>query len=49
MYATVKAMKLKFGERELIQLTETEPPYLGEINMDKLNSAMNEANSEIDA
>ena len=49
MYATVEAMKLKFGERELIQLTETEPPYLGEINMDKLNSAMNEANSEIDA
>ena len=49
MYATVDAMKRKFGERELIQLTETEPPYLGEINMDKLNSAMNEANSEIDA
>ena len=49
MYATAVAMQRKFGERELIQLTETEPPYLGEINMDKLNSAMNEANSEIDA
>lgn len=49
MYATVEAMKRKFGESELIQLTETEPPYLDAINMDKLNAAMNEANSEIDA
>jgi phage gp36-like protein len=49
MYATVEAMKRKFGESELIQLTETEPPYLDVINMDKLNAAMNEANSEIDA
>ena len=49
MYATVDAMKRKFGESELIQLTETEPPYLDTINMDKLNAAMQEANSEIDA
>lgn len=49
MYATVKAMKLKFGETILIQLTDTERPYQGVINMEKLNSAMNEANSEIDA
>ncbi len=49
MYATVEAMKRKFGESELIQLTETEPPYLDAINMDKLNAAMQEANSEIDA
>ena len=49
MYATVDAMKRKFGERELIQLTETEPPYLDTINIDKLNAAMQEANSEIDA
>lgn len=49
MYATVKAMKLKFGETILIRLTDTERPYQGEINMEKLNSAMNEANSEIDA
>ena len=48
-YATVDAMKRKFGERELIQLTETEPPYLDTINIDKLNAAMQEANSEIDA
>ncbi len=49
MYATVEGMKRKFGESELIQLTETEPPYLDAINMDKLNAAMQEANSEIDA
>lgn len=49
MYATAEAMKRKFGESELIQLTETEPPYLDTINMDKLNAAMQEANSEIDA
>ena len=49
MYATVKAMKLKFGETILIRLTDTEQPYQGVINMEKLNSAMNEANSEIDA
>ena len=49
MYATVKAMKLKFGETILIQLTDTERPYQGVINMEKLNAAMQEANSEIDA
>ena len=49
MYATVKAMKLKFGETILIRLTDTERPYQGVINMEKLNSAINEANSEIDA
>ena len=49
MYATVKAMKLKFGETILIQLTDTERPYQGVINMEKLDSAMQEANSEIDA
>jgi len=27
MYATVAAMRDKFGERELIQLTDTEAPY----------------------
>ena len=49
MYATVKAMKLKFGETILIRLTDTERPYQGVINMEKLDSAMQEANSEIDA
>jgi len=49
MYATVEAMKRKFGETILIRLTDTEKPYQGVINMEKLNSAMQEANSEIDA
>lgn len=48
-YATVDAMKNKFGEQELIQLTDNEEPYQYAINMTKLDSAMNEANSEIDA
>lgn len=48
-YVTVEAMQLKFGERELIQLTDTEAPYQDAIDMDKLNAAMQEANSEIDA
>lgn len=48
-YVTVDMMRLKFGERELIQLTDTEQPYQDAINMDKLNAAMQEANSEIDA
>ena len=49
MYATAVAMQRKFGERELIQLTDTEQPYQNVINMEKLNAAMQEANSEIDA
>ncbi|OTG60385.1 hypothetical protein B9T36_07120 [Acinetobacter sp. ANC 4204] len=49
MYATVEAMKRKFGETILIRLTDTEQPYQGVINIEKLNSAMQEANSEIDA
>lgn len=49
MYVTIEALQLKFGERELIQLTDTEAPYQDAINMDKLNAAMQEANSEIDA
>lgn len=49
MYVTVAAMIDKFGERELIQLTDTEAPYLDAINLTKLNAAIEEANSEIDA
>lgn len=48
MYATVDAMLKKFGERELIQLTDTEAPYEDVINYEKLNAALAEANSEID-
>ncbi|MDS7929622.1 DUF1320 domain-containing protein [Acinetobacter sp. V102_4] len=49
MYATVEAMLQKFGEQELQQLTDNEGPFQYEINMTKLNSAMDEANSEVDA
>lgn len=48
MYATVDTMLKKFGERELIQLTDTEAPYEDVINYEKLNAALAEANSEID-
>lgn len=48
-YVTIDAMRRKFGESELIQLTDNEAPYQHAINTDKLNAAMQEANSEIDA
>lgn len=48
MYVTVEAMLKKFGERELIQLTDNEEPYQHMINYDKLNAALEEANSEVD-
>lgn len=48
MYATVKAMLEKFSERELIQLTDNEEPYQNMINYDRLNAALEEANSEVD-
>lgn len=48
MYATVDAMLKKFGERELIQLTDTVAPYQKAINSEKLDAALAEANSEID-
>jgi len=49
MYVTAVAMQHKFGETILIRLTDTEKPYQGVINMEKLDSAIQEANSEIDA
>lgn len=48
MFATLDAMRDKFGESELIELTVTEPPYVQEINMTRLNAAMQQANSEIE-
>ena len=48
MYVTADAMIKKFGENELIQLTDNVQPYKDVINYDKLNAAMQEANSEID-
>ncbi len=48
MYATVLAMTTRFGQRELIALTDNEEPYTNEINLDKLNAAIEMANSEVD-
>ena len=48
MFATVESMQNKFGEKELIELTDNEEPYQSAINLDKLNAAMQAANSEIE-
>ncbi|MDC5071484.1 gp436 family protein [Acinetobacter baumannii] len=48
MYATADAMIAKFGEREIIQLTDNEAPYQDVINYDKLNKALQHANSQIE-
>ena len=48
MFATLEAMRDKFGERELIELTDIEQPYTDAINMNRLNAAMQQANSEIE-
>ncbi|EXB25916.1 hypothetical protein J537_2304 [Acinetobacter baumannii 1437282] len=47
-YVTADAMRERFGDQELVELTDNRDPYLGEINFDKLNAALSEANSEID-
>ncbi|QHH96693.1 gp436 family protein [Acinetobacter dispersus] len=47
-YVTADAMRERFGDQELVELTDNREPYLGEINFDKLNAALSEANSEID-
>ena len=47
-YVTVEAMLAKFGERELIDLTSN-GGFSVEINLDKLQLALDAANSEIDA
>lgn len=46
-YVTVEAMLAKFGERELIDLTSN-GGFSVEINLDKLQLALDAANSEID-
>lgn len=47
-YVTVQAMIEKFGERELVDLTDNEQPYTDTINQQKLEAAIESANSEID-
>jgi phage gp36-like protein len=48
MYATQARMVARFGEREIIALTDTEQPYMDQINTNKLTQAMDMANSEVD-
>ncbi|ENX33934.1 hypothetical protein F889_02598 [Acinetobacter colistiniresistens] len=48
MYVTADAMRERFDYQELVELTDNREPYVGGINFDKLNAALNEANSEID-
>ncbi len=47
-YVTAAEMIKKFGEAEIIQLTDNEEPYQYVINHEKLDSAIEEAVSEID-
>lgn len=48
MFATVQRMRDKFGERELVQLTDIEEPYTDQINLTKLQAALDAANSEVE-
>ena len=47
-YVTADAMLKKFGESELITLTDNERPYKDAINQEKLQAAIDAANTEID-
>jgi phage gp36-like protein len=48
-YATVESMITRFGRDDLVEITDTEVPYTGEINITKLQAAINSANAEVDA
>lgn len=48
-YATIEAMITRFGNEDLVEITDTEVPYTGEINITKLQAAINSANAEVDA
>ncbi|MEY2862838.1 MAG: hypothetical protein RLY58_545 [Pseudomonadota bacterium] len=48
MYATLERMVARFGEHEIIALTDSQPPYTGQINTEKLAPALDMANSEVD-
>jgi phage gp36-like protein len=42
-------MITRFGKEDLVEITDTEVPYTGEINESKLQAAIISANSEVDA
>lgn len=48
-YATIEAMITRYGNEDLVEITDTEVPYTGEINNTKLQAAINSANGEVDA
>lgn len=48
-YATIEAMITRFGNEDLVEITDTEVPYTGEINIAKLQAAIDSANAEVDA
>lgn len=48
-YATIESMITRFGREDLVEITDTEPPYTGEINLTKLQAAITAANGEVDA
>lgn len=48
-YATIESMITRFGKEDLVEITDTEVPYTGEINESKLQAAIVSANSEVDA
>lgn len=48
-YATIESMIEVFGETDLIEITDTEQPYTGQINTVKLQQAIDAANGEVDA
>lgn len=48
-YATIESMIEVFGDEDLTKITDTQPPYTGEINVAKLQRAIDAANSEVDS
>lgn len=48
-YATTQSMITSFGSEDLVEITDTEPPYTGDINISKLQAAIDSANAEVDA
>lgn len=48
-YATIESMITRFGREDLVEITDTEAPYTGEINLTKLQAAIGSANAEVDA
>ena len=48
-YATIESMVTRFGKEDLVEITDTEVPYTGEINTAKLQAAIESANAEVDA